>query len=120
MPNILIVDDDKAMTNLLKTLLEMEPEGFEVEIASSGSYAAELMADYLPDVVVIDYHLKDMKGVELIQKLRANKRTAQLPILVASGLDVEREVITAGANAFILKPFEPTDLPQLFLELMEQ
>jgi len=119
-PNILLVDDDKALTNLTKTLLEMEPEGFVVEIAHLGRDALPMIYDNPPDLVILDYNLKDMSGLDLLHQLRQDANTANLPVLVASGLNVENEVMAAGATAFVLKPFEPADLPSIVLNVIGQ
>lgn len=118
MPKVLVVDDDKSLTSLLKTLLELEPEGFEVDVVATGDEALHRVQTVTPDVLMVDYHLKDMDGIELIQHLRSHPDFVYIPILMASGLDVEREAMQAGANRFLLKPFEPGDLAGIFLELI--
>lgn len=72
-----------------------------------------------PDIFLMDYHLSDMHGVELVRELRASAEFANTPIIVASGMDVSEEVIGAGANSFLVKPFEPDDLPALFNKLIK-
>ena len=66
---------------------------------------------------LIDYHLLDMDGIELITQLRADPEFAQTPIVMASGMDVSHEALAAGANAFLTKPYEPDDLSDLFKQL---
>ena len=68
----------------------------------------------------MDYHLSDMNGAEVVQHLRADPAFARTPIVMVSGMDVEQEAMKAGASAFLVKPFEPNDLPGLFSSLMEQ
>ncbi len=116
MPKVLIVDDDPTTVKLLKTLLELD--GFDVEIAARGHLAMEKAQDTNPDVFLIDYHLQDMEGVELVAHLRATAQFAQAPIIMASGLDREAEAFDAGANAFLIKPFEPNLLAELFYDLL--
>lgn len=117
-PNVLIVDDDRAMTMLLQKLLEMEPEGFDVSIAGSGEEAIVMAEDSPPDVFMVDYHLVDLDGLELVNHLRNNSTFAQTPIIMASGLDVQREAIQAGVDLFLLKPFEPGELAGIILDLI--
>jgi DNA-binding response OmpR family regulator len=114
---VLIVDDDRNTVKLLQTLLELD--GFQVSIAPRGADVIPAAEKTPPDLIMMDYHLADMDGVEVIQKLRAHERFAKTPILVASGLDVGDEVLAAGANKFIVKPFEPGDLPGIFKSLMQ-
>lgn len=118
MPKVLLVDDDTSMTSLLKTLLELEPDEFKVKITAHGEQAIQQAQADPPDVIMVDYHLKDMDGVSLITQLRQHSQLAQTPIVMASGLDVKREAMAAGANLFLLKPFEPSELPAIFLHLI--
>ena len=116
LPKVLIVDDDRTTVKLLQTLLEMD--GFEVAIAPRGEIALELLYSNAPDVVLIDYHLTDMHGVEIVRRLRAQDEYATLPIVMTSGLDMQDEALAAGANAFLIKPFEPSRLSTLFYDLL--
>ena len=67
----------------------------------------------------MDYHLADMDGLEVVAHLRADPAFATSPIVVASGLDVEDEALEAGANLFLVKPFEPNKLAGLFYDLLK-
>ena len=116
MPKILIVDDDSTTVKLLQTLLRMD--GFDVLIAPRGQTAIELVYAHAPDIMLIDYHLTDMDGVEVVRKLRSDPRFAHMPIVVASGLNVEDKALAAGATAFLVKPFEPGNLADMFLSLL--
>jgi len=113
---ILIVEDDVTAVKLLKILLE-EVHGFKVSIARRGSEVMKLSEEVQPDVFLIDYHLADMDGIELIRALREHPRFAKTPIVMASGLDVEDEALAAGANSFLTKPYEPDELSTLFKTL---
>ncbi|MBN1565048.1 MAG: response regulator [Anaerolineae bacterium] len=116
MPKVLIVDDDPTTTKLLQTLLELD--GFEVEVAARGHLAIDKAQETNPDVFLIDYYLQDMKGVELVTHLRATAQFGEAPIIMASGLDHEDEAMAAGANAFLIKPFEPNLLADIFYDLL--
>ncbi len=113
MPKIMIVEDDQTSVKLLRILLE-EVHGYEVSVARRGGDVMKLADQVRPDVFLIDYHLTDMDGIELITSLRADARFAKTPIVMASGLDVEDEALKAGANSFLTKPYEPDDLSDLF------
>jgi CheY-like chemotaxis protein len=116
LPKILIVDDDRTTVKLLQTLLEMD--GFEVVISARGQTAVEMAHEIRPDLFLVDYHLTDMQGVELITRLRADPVFAKTPIVMASGLNMEQEALKAGATQFLLKPFEPNKLAPLFSSLI--
>jgi len=104
------------MTSLLQTLLELD--GFDVSIASRGGDVLNAAANANPDIILMDYHLSDMEGVDVLRNIRAGGPFASIPIVIASGMNVEDEVMAAGANAFLVKPFEPDDLPKLFNSLI--
>lgn len=112
----MIVEDDATSVKLLKILLE-EVDGFEVSVARKGADVLPLAEQNKPDVFLIDYHLLDMNGIDLIKTLRGTAQFAKTPIVMASGLDVETEALGAGANKFLVKPYEPEDLSRLFNEL---
>ncbi|RMF82059.1 MAG: response regulator [Chloroflexi bacterium] len=112
----MIVDDDRTTVKLLQTLLELE--GFEVFVAGRGADVIPLAQDTMPDIFLMDYHLSDVDGVEIVRALRASDLFATTPIVVTSGLDVEDEVREAGATDFKLKPFEPEELSALFKDLI--
>ena len=116
MPKVMIVDDDQTTVMLLQTLLELD--GFDVTSVANGGDVVEAADKEKPDIFLMDYHLADMDGVEVLRDLRAGGPFANTPIVMASGLDVEDEVMKAGANAFLVKPFEPDELPKLFNKLL--
>ncbi len=116
MPKVMIVDDERTTVSLLTTLLEMD--GFDVVVVPKGSQVLKKARKTKPDVFLIDYHLADMEGTEVIKALRADKQFAKTPIVVASGLDVEEECRRAGAAEFLIKPFDPGGLAGLFKRLI--
>lgn len=113
---VLIVDDDAVTVRLLSTLLEMD--GFHVITAGHGADVLPRVQAEAPDAIMIDYHLADMDGVEVIRQLRQDPKLRTLPIIMASGLDVQIEAISAGASLFLAKPFDPGELPRLFNKLI--
>ncbi|MFP4322384.1 MAG: PleD family two-component system response regulator [Anaerolineales bacterium] len=114
----MLVDDDKAMTSLLKRMLEMESADFDVHILPTAEKALERFPEIQPDLFMIDYNLKDMNGLDLAHRLRADPAHQATPIVMASGMDMEQEALAAGVDVFLHKPFEPGDLAQLFLDLL--
>ncbi|GAB5490701.1 MAG: hypothetical protein Phog2KO_09160 [Phototrophicaceae bacterium] len=118
MSKILIVDDDSVTVSLLEMLLELD--GFTVLIARRGADVLPKVAEDKPDLIMIDYHLTDIAGVEVIKDLRAHADFKDIPIVMASGMDMSVEAMEAGADKFIIKPFEPSDLPDLFNRLISE
>lgn len=116
MPKLLIVDDDRTTVRLLSTLLEMD--GFDVSVTGRGSEVLSLVQEFKPDAILLDHHLADMDGVDVVKLLRAKPEYASLPIVMASGLDVSEDALAAGASRFLIKPYEPNDLPKLLNDLI--
>lgn len=117
MAKVMIVDDDSTTVKLLETLLELE--GFEVVTARRGGDVVPLVEQSFPDIILMDYHLTDMDGVDVVRDLRGRAEFADLPIIITSGLNVESEARDAGASMFLLKPFEPDELSGLFKQLIQ-
>ena len=116
MVRVMIVDDDRTTVKLLQTLLELD--GFDVVAVPRGADVLPRIEESKPDIVLMDYHLSDIHGVEVLRDLRKRAAYAQMPIIITSGMDVEDEALKAGATTFLLKPFEPDDLPALFNRLI--
>jgi DNA-binding response OmpR family regulator len=116
LPKVLIVEDDRTTVKLLKTLLELD--GFEVASATSGHTGVEMAQAARPDIILVDYHLSDIAGVDLVKQVRAIPALTTVPIVVTSGLNVQDEALQAGANSFLVKPFEPGTLAPLFYSLI--
>jgi two-component system OmpR family response regulator len=104
----MLVDDDFNTVNLLQMLLEMD--GFEVISAPGGEEAMARAKEARPDAFLVDYHLADYKGVEVVRQLRAEADFANAPIIMTSGLDRSDDALAAGATEFLMKPFEPNQL----------
>ena len=117
MPKVMIVDDDRTMTKLLETLLKLD--GFEVVVVRQGGEVIAAATASPPDVILMDYHLADTNGATVLRELRAHETFAGLPVVIASGMNnVEEEVMAAGANMFLTKPFDTDELPGLFNQLI--
>lgn len=106
--SILIVEDDKAVCNLLTTTLKMQ--GYEYSVAENGAGAVYQAATEKPDVMILDLGLPDMDGVEVIKTVRAWTNN---PIIVVSARSEDRDKIDAldaGADDYLAKPFSVEEL----------
>lgn len=112
----MIIDDDRTTTSLMAQLLELD--GFEVKVVAQGKTALDQALAFMPEIFLIDYHLVDMEGVELVYLLREGGPFVDTPIVMASGRDVEQEALTAGADLFRIKPYDPGELVERFFELL--
>lgn len=104
----MIVDDDRTMNSLLKTLLELD--GFAVVLASRGEIVLSTALAEKPDAVLMDVNIADADGMQLLREMRQHPELQSLPVVMSSGMDLERECMDFGANAFILKPYPPDQL----------
>ena len=105
MRTILIVDDESNMRFLLRMILESG--GYEVVEAAHGAAALERAKESRPDLVVTDLMMPVMTGRELVERLRAEPETAEIPIVVVSA---NPTAVLDAADAVIGKPFDPEAL----------
>ena len=107
---ILLVDDEPALRELLRATFE----GVDVTVdeAESGLEAESRIRRHIPDVIVLDLRMPGMSGAELCVRLKADPRTAEIPIVLLTGADdaEARRAQRAGAAALVRKPFSPLDL----------
>ena len=104
---ILVVDDEEDLRQLLAGMLRRVSESVRVVEAANGKEALDRMRETPPDVVVLDLDMPVMNGYEVIEKIRGQRETKLIPILVLTAYtqqDAELEVIDAGANDFLGKP----------------
>ena len=119
MSRVLVVDDEADV--LLLCRLNLQQRGHEVLEASEGSRALELAEDRHPDVIVLDLMLPGMTGYEVLETLKQNEQTSDIPILVltAKSLRADRDRSHGlGAADFLTKPFLPTELCDLVDRLL--
>lgn len=110
MPKIVVAEDDETMVQLLSTLLRMD--GYEVEAVGSSDDVAQVITESAPDVVLLDMHLAGRNGLEVLDALRQSKTTANMRIIMISGMNAREDCMRRGADEFLLKPFMPEDLLQ--------
>ena len=110
-PRIMVVEDEEALGILLT--YNLEAEGFEVEVVARGDEAELRLKENPPDLVVLDWMLPGVSGIELCRRLRAREETARLPILMltARGEEAERvRGLITGADDYVVKPFSLVEL----------
>ncbi|MEK7245003.1 MAG: phosphate regulon transcriptional regulator PhoB [Pseudomonadota bacterium] len=110
-PTILVVEDDPALAELLR--YNLTREGFVIELAADGDAALAATEDSLPDLVVLDWMIPGLSGIEVCRRLRRREASRALPIimLTARGEETDRvEGLESGADDYIVKPFSPSEL----------
>ena len=112
MEHILVVDDDSDILDALQFVLE--DSGYSVKITEEGEEAEKLLtADNLPRLIILDVLLSGMDGRDIVKKLKTNKRTSKIPIIMISAHPTaKKSVLEAGANSFLPKPFDVDELLQ--------
>lgn len=121
MAKVLVVDDEPNIVLSLEFL--MEQAGFEVVTAEDGEQALARVDDSQPDLLLLDISLPGISGFDVLERLRSQEVTAQLPIimLTAHGRDVEREKgMALGADDYITKPFSTQSLVEKVKALLNE
>ena len=119
--NILVVEDDELVANLVRLIFERE--GHKVtQIADGGEAQRMISKQKAPDIVLLDYMLPNMSGVDLLKEIRKSKTWKDVPVIFlsgrASGADVET-AMKAGASDYVTKPFGIHDLADRVNKLVE-
>ena len=96
-PRVLLVDDDEV--NLLLTSVALQDQGFAVTEAASGEAAIRVLADWLPDIVVLDAVMPGLDGFETCRELRVLPGYESLPVLMLTGLDDDASITRAAGSA---------------------
>jgi len=109
--NILIVEDEEPLTLLLR--YNLESEGYAVESVARGDEAETRLRESVPDLVILDWMLPGLSGIELCRRLRARPETERMPVLMltARGEETERvRGLATGADDYVVKPFSVPEL----------
>jgi two-component system phosphate regulon response regulator PhoB len=110
-PTILVVEDEEPLSLLLR--YNLEAEGYAVETVGRGDEADLRLRETRPDLVLLDWMLPGLSGVELCRRLRVRPETADLPILMLTARGEEDECIrglSVGADDYVVKPFSVPEL----------
>ncbi|HEV8518060.1 MAG TPA: phosphate regulon transcriptional regulator PhoB [Burkholderiales bacterium] len=111
MATILVVEDEPAIQELIT--LNLEQSGYSPLRANDAEQAIELVRDELPDLVLLDWMLPGMSGIEFARRLRADRRTQDVPIIMLTARAEEHDKLSgleSGADDYITKPFSPREL----------
>ncbi len=108
---ILIIEDEPALVTMLR--YNLEHEGFEVLAAADGEEGLLMVEEQAPDLILLDWMVPMVSGIEACRRLRRNPETRDIPIimLTARGEEADRvRGLNAGADDYITKPFSPSEL----------
>jgi len=110
-PHVLVVEDEDALSTLLQ--YNLEKEGYDVTVAGDGEEALIPVDERLPDLVVLDWMLPKVSGIEVCRRLRSRPETRNVPIIIltARGEETDRiRGLDTGADDYVVKPFSMTEL----------
>ena len=110
-PFIVIAEDEQAVSELLR--YNLESEGYETAIANDGDEAMLLIDERIPDLMLLDWMLPKISGIEICRRVRTRQETANLPIIMLTARTEEADRIRGletGADDYVTKPFSTNEL----------
>lgn len=110
-PRVLIVEDEEPLTLLLR--YNLEAEGYEVDSVARGDEAEIRLREQVPDIVLLDWMLPGLSGIELCRRIRVRPETERLPVIMLTARGEEGDRIrglSTGADDYIVKPFSVPEL----------
>ncbi len=122
---ILAVDDEKHIVRLIQ--VNLERAGYEVVTANDGAQALEMVAADRPDLIVLDWMMPQLNGMETLKRLKANEATADIPVIMLTAKSQDQDVFKgwqSGVDSYLTKPFNPMELltfvKRIFASLEEE
>ncbi len=110
---ILIVDDDEDIRELVE--ITLEDSHYSLRTAEDGEAGLNAIQDQRPDLVILDWMMPRLDGLQVVKKLRENTRTAGIPVVLLTSQpdkDHREEIRTLGIFSYLQKPFSPLELIQ--------
>ncbi len=108
---ILVVEDEEAIREMLEMILKQA--GFHVHAAASAEQAQTLLADTLPDLILLDWMLPGISGIEFARRLKKDADLQHLPVIMLTARGEEEDKVRGlelGADDYVTKPFSPKEL----------
>jgi CheY-like chemotaxis protein len=120
MNNVLVVEDEQALSQAYKMILESA--GYEVTVAEDGTEALVITTDRQPDIILLDLRMPKMGGIEFLKRFREAQPSAKTKVIVFSNLDSQKEIDEAyalGADKYMLKAWaSPKELLRIVAEIL--
>lgn len=110
-PNVLVVEDDRALCDLLSW--NFTAEGYDVRSTGDGEEALLMVREQIPDAIILDWMIEQVPGIEVCRQLRKDRETSKVPIVMLTARGEEEDRIRGlktGADDYVTKPFSPREL----------
>ena len=110
-PLVLVVEDEPAQREVLK--YNLESEGYSVSFAVNGEEALLMISEELPDVIVLDWMLPNVSGIEVCRQVKTRPETREIPVIMLSARSEEGDKVRGletGADDYVTKPYSVTEL----------
>ena len=108
---VLVIDDEPAMHQLLKVILE--GDGFELVGPEEQGEAGNSIKRKQPDLIILDIMMPEVNGFEILEGLKGDEETRQIPVIILSVRNMEEDInkaLSMGADLYMTKPFDPSTL----------
>lgn len=117
MKTVLVVDDDRTFTGLIKTVLELE--GYQAVVVTSPDMVLSTARQAKPALVLMDVHAGRRDTFSVLRELRDDETLKSMAVVMISGMDRAEECLACGADRFLLKPFRPSELLAIVSDLIK-
>ena len=108
---VLVIDDNDEFREILAELLNLN--GFEVNLADSGTMALKLLNERIPDLIMCDIVMSEMGGYEVLNAIRTNKQFRDIPFIFSTALSEKADRLKSelnNVNHYLVKPYNETEL----------
>jgi len=119
--SVLAIDDDKMISKLL--LHALPENNFELYSAEDGPSGLDIVKEQNIDVILLDWVMPGMEGIEVLRRLKLNKDTMNIPVFMLTGKNNKQDIdkaISLGIEDYIIKPFTSSELPELIRSAVEK
>ena len=119
--SVLVIDDDKMVEQLL--LHALPENNFELHSAEDGATGLKIAQKKDIDVILLDWIMPGMDGIEVLKRLKLNRKTMHIPVFMLTGKNNKRDIeqaISLGIESYITKPFRSSELPELIRKAAEK
>ena len=105
---ILVIDNDRSLTPLIKRFLT-EACGYEVKVVPDGYNGVIMAKKLMPELVLLDIRMPAMNGLDILEKLKVDEKTARIPVIILTGFDnndIKNKALSLKAADYLIKPID--------------